>query len=94
MLCIMCTVQGFLSPEEISVQDIDAFITTAHHSRDLAGGPGGGPLSHTIFNVVVYAFLRHWVAVVEETEDVVNPGAASTEGFGRDVKRLESYSYA
>ena len=62
--------------------------------QGISRGNPGFPLSPTILNVVVYAFLQHWVAVATEKEDMVNPGAASTEGFGRDVKRLESYSYA
>ena len=39
----------------------------------------------TIFNVVVDAFLQHWVTMVALMEDVVIPGAAGTEGFGWDV---------
>ena len=54
----------------------------------------GGPISTTIFNVIVDAIIRHWVTVVAATEEVVDPAVARTEGFGWNVQRLEEYFYA
>ena len=45
----------------------------------------GGPLSPTIFIVVVDTVLCHRVFVVVETDGEVDSG---TEGFGRDIQRL------
>ena len=45
----------------------------------------GAPLSPTIFNMFVDAFLCHWVNVLAASEEPVPPGASSTEGFWRDV---------
>ena len=52
------------------------------------------PLSPTIFDVVVDAFLWHWVTVVESTEEAVDPITADTEVFVRDVQSLAAYFYA
>ena len=54
----------------------------------------GGPLSSKIFNVVVYVVLRHWATVVELTEESVDPGAADTEVFSRDVQHIAANFYA
>ena len=48
----------------------------------------GDPLSPTIFNMVVYVVLQNWVTVVASKEEKVDPGAAGTERFGRDVQLL------
>ena len=49
------------------------------------------PLYPTIFNVVVYAVIQHWVTVVAATEELGDPGAANTEDFGREVQWLVAY---
>ena len=54
----------------------------------------GNPISPTIFNVVLDAFLQHWVTVVAKMKQVVDPAAAGTDYFGRDVQRLAAYSHA
>ena len=54
----------------------------------------GDPLSPTIFNVLVDAVFRHWVAVVTSMEESVDPGAADMEGFGWDVQHIVAYLYA
>ena len=54
----------------------------------------GEPPHPTIFNAVIYEVLRHWVTVMESTEDSVEPGAADTVVFGQYVQRLASYFYA
>ena len=59
--------------------------------KRFCGGGKGDPLSPTIFNVVVDAVLQHWIAVVEDTEGVLDPGAAAMEGFGQYVQSLEAY---
>ena len=46
------------------------------------------PLFLTIFKMVVYAVLQNWFTVVASTEETVDPGAAGTERFGRDVQIL------
>ena len=51
----------------------------------------GGPLSPTIFNVVVDVVHRHWVSVAAATERVAEPG---TEGIGQDIQLLTKYLYA
>ena len=46
------------------------------------------PLSTIIFNMVVYAVLRHWVSVVEYLEL-----ESDSEGFVRDFQRMLEYLY-
>ena len=52
------------------------------------------PLSPTIFNVVLDAVLRHWITVAETKENIVDLGAAETEGFGRDMQKLSAQLYS
>ena len=47
----------------------------------------GDPLSPTIFNVSVDAFIRYWVVVVS----LMEPGE---EGIGKMVQELVAYFYA
>ena len=47
----------------------------------------GNSLSPTIFNMVVDAIIRHWVAVVDPTK-------YGTEGLGLPIQDLEAYFYA
>ena len=54
----------------------------------------GDPLSPTIYNLVVYAVLRHWVAMVERAEEAVELGADDMEVFRRDVQQLAACFYA
>ena len=51
----------------------------------------GELLYTTIFNVVLYMVLNHWVTMVTEAEGTVEPG---TEGFVLDIKCLVEYLYA
>ena len=51
----------------------------------------GGPLSPTIFNVVVDAVLRHWVLMVVVTEGTVELGR---EGYGQELQWMVEYFYA
>ena len=51
----------------------------------------GGPLSPTIFNVVLDVVLWNWVALVVVTEGGVEP---ATEGLGKDIQHKSSYFYA
>ena len=50
-------------------------------------GHAGRPLSPTIFNVVVYAVILHWVTVVTPTE-------AGTGGLGLAISDLVEYFYS
>ena len=43
------------------------------HSKGKRGVTQGGPISTTIFNVVVDAVMNYWVSVVEETEGGTGP---------------------
>ena len=52
------------------------------------------PLSPTIFNVVVYVFLRHLVTMVAAKEEAVQLGGTNTEGLGRDMHHLVAYLYS
>ena len=47
----------------------------------------GNPLYPTILNIVVDAFIRHWVMVVAGED-------AGPEGFGRTVQKLAALLYA
>ena len=47
----------------------------------------GDLLSPMLFNVVVYAIIRHWVTFVEPTVDVL-------EGLGLSIRELAAYFYA
>ena len=49
----------------------------------------GYPLSHTIFNVVVYAVIRHWVTVLPTTLQE----SAGQEGLGTSIKALPALFY-
>ena len=51
-------------------------------------------LSPNICNMVVDVVLRHWVTFVASTEDLVDPGVAGMEGFGRDVQKLSAPCHA
>ena len=53
----------------------------------------GDPLSPTIFNVVVDAFLRHWFTIVMKLDEAVLPGASNIERSGRNVHYLAAYFY-
>ena len=44
--------------------------------KGFLGVTQGDPLSTTIFNVVVDAVLRHWVTLVEISEEVHPPSSA------------------
>ena len=46
----------------------------------------GKPLSTTIFNMIVDAFMHHWVTVVEEEE-------AGPEVSGRSIERMAVHLY-
>ena len=77
-------------------------LTMVYWARGYFGTPFKGycgvtqedPISTIIFNVVVDAVLRHWVTVVASTEESVDPGAADTKGFGRDVQHTAAYFYS
>ena len=47
----------------------------------------GNPLSPTLFNMVVYAVIHHWVGVVAPTED-------DMEVLGLTIRDLAEYFYS
>ena len=55
--------------------------------KGYCGMTQGDPLSPTLFNVVVDAFIRHWVTVVDPTKE-------GMEGLGLSIQDLEAYFYA
>ena len=55
--------------------------------KGYCGMTQGDPLSPTLFNVVVDAFIRHWVTVVDPTED-------GMERLGLQIRDLVWYLYA
>ena len=59
--------------------------------KGFSGVNQGDPLSPTIFSVVVYAVLCHWVTVMAASEEVIPPGPDNTEVFRRDMQRLSAY---
>ena len=63
------------------------------HYKGFRGVTQWNMLSPTIFNVVVDAFLWHWVNVAAATEKAVTSGAEYTERFGRNVQHLLAYFY-
>ena len=48
------------------------------------GATQGDPLSPKLFNLVVYAVIRHWVTVVAATKE-------GTEGLGNSIRDLAAY---
>ena len=61
--------------------------------KGVLGVTQGGLLYPTIFNVVLDVVLWHLVAIVASMEEAVVPGAAVTEGSGREVQHLSAYIY-
>ena len=62
-------------------------VIMAPHSGATKKSPRGGPLSPTIFNMVVGTVIRHWVTLVEG--EGVGPN-----GFRRAVQWLAEFFYA